>query len=280
MNVVRPAPWSEFTTPEFWNDSHISAHMLKHHLDPQSDRASRPHAFIDESVEWMTVALHLHEGDRLLDLGCGPGLYSIRLARLGIDVTGIDASERSVTFARDSAKAEGLSARFLHGNYLEADLSADYDVAILIFEDYCALSPSQRVLLLRRVHDALRPGGRLLFDVTNAARFSEFADFRAEGTNLMNGFWAPPPYHGVHERWTYPEFRLILDKYEITTSNSTKEFWNWMQCLTPEEVRSELQSAGFTAREIYGDVAGAPYDSAGPSFAVIASHSSVTRPSE
>ncbi len=156
--ATRPEPFSEFTTPEFWNDEHVSAQMLRHHLDPSSDRASRTHEFIDQSVTWMVDSLGLTVGNQLLDLGCGPGLYSIRLARLGIDVTGIDVSGRSVEYARSVAEAQGLRTRFIQGNYLETDLGSSYDVAILIFEDYCALSPAQRRMLLTRVHAALRTG--------------------------------------------------------------------------------------------------------------------------
>lgn len=73
----RPAPFSRYTTPEFWNDPHISEQMLRHHLDPQSDRASRRHDFIGRSAAWIHATLQLESGNSVLDLGCGPGLYAI-----------------------------------------------------------------------------------------------------------------------------------------------------------------------------------------------------------
>ncbi len=89
-----------YTTPEFWNDEHISAQMLRFHLDPTAEAAPRAHAFIDRSVAWLVPALGLTPGSRLLDLGCGPGLYANRIAAHGIEVVGIDVSNRSLGYAR------------------------------------------------------------------------------------------------------------------------------------------------------------------------------------
>jgi hypothetical protein len=83
----RPDPFSEYTTPEFWNDEHISRQMLRFHLDPMAEPASRAHQFIDRSVDWLIPTLGLATGSRLLDLGCGPGLYANRFAARGIRST-------------------------------------------------------------------------------------------------------------------------------------------------------------------------------------------------
>lgn len=268
-HTARPAPFSAYTTPEFWDDPHISQQLLRHHLDPTSPLASRTHAFIDRSVEWLVPALALRAGSRLLDLGCGPGLYATRLARRGIEVLGIDVSRRSLAHAREIALQESLPITLRRGSYLQADLGSGHDAAILIFEDYSALSPTQRTLLLRRVRDALVPGGRVLFDVTAAARFATVTEDRREAPNLMDGFWAATPYLGTHETWTYPDLRLVLDRYTIRSNASTREFWNWMHCLTTDEVTSEVTSAGFVPPTFHGDVAGAPYRENLDSFAAI-----------
>ncbi|SDQ15779.1 hypothetical protein SAMN04488565_0968 [Leucobacter chromiiresistens] len=49
----------------------------------------------------------------------------------------------------------------------------------------------------------------------------------------MGGFWSASPYTGRHETFAYPEERLILDRYTITTAIETRVFWNWTHCLTP-----------------------------------------------
>lgn len=265
----RPAPFSAFTTPEFWDDPHISARMLALHLDPDAEPASRPHAFVDRSVGWIVEVLDLSPGDRVLDLGCGPGLYACRLARRGIRVHGVDVSRRSVAHARSVAEAEGLDATFERADYLRTDLGQGYDAALLVYEDLCALSPGQRAVLLRATAGALRPGGALVLDVTAAPRFAREHPGSVTAPDLMDGFWAPAPYEGTHDRWTYPELRLVLDRYTIRTGAGERQFWNWLHCLEPAEVTAELTAAGLGVPELYGDVAGAPYDPASSTFAVV-----------
>jgi SAM-dependent methyltransferase len=266
----RPEPFSAYTTPDFWNDEHISARMLALHLDPLAVPASRPHEFIERSVEWLVPRLGLGPGSRLLDLGCGPGLYANRIAARGIEVVGVDASVRSLEHARAVAEAASLPATFRRADYLTDDLGGPYDAAILIYEDYCALSPAQRTTLLGTVAASVRPGGRFVFDVTATARFGSFQDAVVTATNFMDGFWAPAPYECTEETWTYPDLHLVLHRYTVVENHRTREFWNWMQCLGPGQVEGELAASGWRLSELFGDVAGAPYRAGTDTFAVLA----------
>jgi len=94
----KPAPFTP-GEPLFWDDPHISGQMLKAHLDPKTDLASRCPETIDRSVAWIVETLGLCPGDAVLDLGCGPGLYAARLAQRGLRVSGVDYSRRSIDYA-------------------------------------------------------------------------------------------------------------------------------------------------------------------------------------
>jgi SAM-dependent methyltransferase len=87
----KPEP---FTPGEklFWDDPHISKGMLATHLDPTIDLASRRPETIDRTVAWIVETLDLGPGDSVLDLGCGPGLYTQRFAQWGLRVSGMDYS--------------------------------------------------------------------------------------------------------------------------------------------------------------------------------------------
>ena len=100
-------------------------------------------------------------------------------------------------------------------------------------------------------------------------RFSQYRDAVTREPNLMDGFWAEPPYIGTHETWTYPDLHLVLDRYVIETATGERCFWNWMHCLAPHEVAAELAAAGFEEPEYFGDVAGAGFDPAATTFAVL-----------
>jgi 2-polyprenyl-3-methyl-5-hydroxy-6-metoxy-1,4-benzoquinol methylase len=83
----RPPLFSVYTAEELWTDPHLAEQMLAFHIDPSQDLASRNHAFIQRSVDWLNERFDLAVGTRVLDLGCGPGLYANTLAELGASVT-------------------------------------------------------------------------------------------------------------------------------------------------------------------------------------------------
>ena len=96
----RPVPFEDYTAAELWTDEHTSSRMLDHHLDGSSDVSSRNAEFMEKSAAWIVRRFRLAGGRSVADFGCGPGLYTTRLAESGADVTGVDFSERSLRYAR------------------------------------------------------------------------------------------------------------------------------------------------------------------------------------
>lgn len=268
--VERPAPFSRYTAEDLWTDEHTSAQMLAHHLDPIDDAASRNAAFIDRSVAWIAARFGVGAETRIADLGCGPGLYANRLARLGARVTGVDFSSRSLAHARGVAAEEGLPARYILQNYLEYRTEERYDLVMLIYCDYVVLSPAQRRTLHGVFRSILAPGGALLLDVHSLALF----DARREGVRFTphpdGGFWAPGPYHEFCQTCKYEADKIVLDKYTIVEPHRTRTVYNWFQHFTPEGLAAELAEGGLIVEETLGDVAGSPYDPAAHDLAVIA----------
>ena len=144
----RPAPFSRYTAADLWTDEHTSSKMLTFHLDGTVDVSSRKTAFIDRSVAWIISRFGLGEGKSVADFGCGPGLYTTRLASSGAAVTGIDFSKRSIQHAREPATQRELSIDYIHANYLELTFGRRFDLITMIMCDFCALSPSQRKVMI------------------------------------------------------------------------------------------------------------------------------------
>jgi 2-polyprenyl-3-methyl-5-hydroxy-6-metoxy-1,4-benzoquinol methylase len=102
--LQKPALWQRSDEP-FWDDEHISKGMLEAHLNPDWDAASRKHSYIDSSVKWLSSLIPAN--GKILDLGCGPGLYAKRFSDMGYTVTGMDFSKRSIAYAKSwDAKGE------------------------------------------------------------------------------------------------------------------------------------------------------------------------------
>ena len=114
-----PKPFEFYTAADLWTDEHTSEQMLKFHLDEGIDAASRNSSFIDRSVDWIVSHFDIGAGKKVADFGCGPGLYTTRLARRHAVVTGIDFSKRSIQYAQETADRERLPIHYVTRNYLD-----------------------------------------------------------------------------------------------------------------------------------------------------------------
>jgi SAM-dependent methyltransferase len=264
----RPTLYSRYTADALWTSPDISEMLLRFHLDGEVDVASRRTDFIDASVDWMVSTFRLGAGKRVLDLGCGPGLYTNRLARSGARVTGVDFAARSIEHARADAEREGLVVEHVLGDYLAVDLEPGVDLAIMIMCDYCALSPSQRRRLLERVGEILAPGGTFLFDVYSLAAFETWEEQVAYGPGLMDGFWSAQPYYGFLNTFRYEAERVVLEKYAIVEATGIREYLNWFAHYDVASLTAEVEAAGLQVSTVHGDVAGATFDASTPEFAV------------
>lgn len=105
------------------------------------------------------------EGLCVLDIGCGGGLVSEPLTRLGASVTGVDAAEKNIAAARAHAEAGGLQIDYRHGTAEDlAETGAQFDVVL-------ALEIVEHVADLGQFVDALSrlvsPGGLVVFSTLN-----------------------------------------------------------------------------------------------------------------
>ena len=255
---LKPAPFTP-GDPLFWDDPHISSQMLEAHLNPNTEAASRRPEMIDRSVKWLTEALGLTPGASLLDLGCGPGLYASRFARAGFKVTGVDYSRRSIAYASQYAKENGLEIIYRYENYLELPEKNQYDAAFLIYGDFCPLNPEQRARLLSNVHRALKSNGKLVLDVTTRECRMKYGN-RNNWYAVEKGFWKPGPHIVLEEGFDYPEQALWLDQYTVIEADGKVSVYrNWFQDYTPETITQELERGGFSVESLWGDLTGQPY---------------------
>ncbi|MFI2104836.1 SAM-dependent methyltransferase [Isoptericola sp. NPDC019693] len=266
----RPALYSTRTTTGLWSDPHVSERMLAAHLDPQVDLSSYRADYLESIAAWLIDRFDLDAGSTVADFGCGPGLYTTRLARTGASVTGLDVSSRSLEHARTLARTEGLSVRYLHQDYLAYRDEARYDLIIMVMRDYGALAPSERRALLDTVRTQLAPGGTFVFDVDHAPAFDAVVERATYAPDLMDGFWSAEPYFGFLNTHRYEDERVALDRYEIVEADRTRTFCNWARYFTPAELTGELAAAGLGDVEILGDLTGAPFDPTAALFAAAA----------
>lgn len=254
----KPEPFTP-GEPHFWDDPYISSQMLKAHLDPTNDLASRRPEKIQASVDWLITTLGLQAGHTVLDLGCGPGLYSARMAEKGLQVTGVDYSRRSIEYAMQYASQHRLDIDYRYQDYLTLKDDSLYDAVLLIYGDYCPLSPTQRSTLLENVRRALKPGGVFVFDVTTRTHRKIHCN-RNSWYAAEQGFWKPGPHLVLEEGFDYPEQDIYLDQATVVEQNDKITVYrNWFQDFSRQSITAELEQAGFKVLGVWNDLLGTPY---------------------
>jgi len=266
----RPKPFEFYTADELWTNEHTAEQMLQYHLNESIDVSSRRADFIDRSVEWLVSHFKVDDTTEIADFGCGPGLYSSRLAERGAKVTGVDFSENSLGYAKEAAEKKGVNIDYVQANYLHFETAKRFDLVIMIMCDFCALSPEQRKTLLAKFASFLKPGGSVLLDVYSLNMFDQKKESATYELNQMNGFWSANDYYCFVNTFKYNEERVSLDKYTIVEETQTRIVYNWLQYFSQESLQDEFEMNGFISEELYSDVAGKPFSPDSKEIAVVA----------
>lgn len=109
--------------------------------------------------------LQPQNGLKILDVGCGTGNFSIKLARMGCIVTGVDISDRMLQIARNKASAENLTAKFLTMDICSLEIEdGSFDAVISMAALEFIEKPLKAIDEMFRV---LKHGGHLLAGTIN-----------------------------------------------------------------------------------------------------------------
>ncbi len=239
-------------TAVMWTDSYISKQLLQVHLNPDVDLASRKVKTIKATVKWILKKVG-KSNLKILDLGCGPGLYSQLLAQEGHKVTGIDFSDNSIKYAIKTAKENNLEIEYHQQNYLDLEEVGKYDLVILVYTDFGVLVPEDRDTLLGNIHHALKPGGFFLFDVLNDTQL----DQRVTPNNWdlsEKGFWRDKPYLALSNSFLYPDAKAILYQHCVIEADHQEVYRFWTHFFSHEDLKGILARKHFKEIEFFEDV--------------------------
>lgn len=265
----KPGVFEHSNSPELWSNPHISKQMLKFHLDPNVDPASRNRKFMERSIEWISGKFRIGPGTRILDLGCGPGLYAIEFARRGAKVTGIDVSQNSIDYAVERAEDEGLAIEYLNADYTACTFRGKYDLVTFIYDDYCVLNRDKRKKILRKIRSALDDKGHFVLDILTDSHFGNVRERQSCVYSQSGGFWSPNEHFVFEMTHKYDREMVILEKNTVIEQDRSFSIYNYLKCFTLDEIIRELSDNGFTVNEYYSDIAGTGYKAGSSEIALI-----------
>lgn len=149
------------------------------------------------------------EGLTLLDVGCGGGLLSEPLARMGFTVTGIDAGDKNVNIARAHAEQSGVAVTYR--NTTPEALGADEMFDVVLSMEVVEHVPDVSVFL-GHVAARLKPGGAFMGATLN--RTAKAWALAVVGAEYVLG-WLPKGTHDWHKFVRPSEFAAMLRDHGV-----------------------------------------------------------------
>lgn len=208
--TIRPDEAAHFgqLAREWWNAKGPMASL--HQVNPVRLQFIR--AAVD--AHWGQAGTKPLAGKSALDVGCGAGLLCEPLARLGGDVTGVDASPENVGAASAHAEGAGLNIRYIAGELSGLDIGQFDLVTSLEVIEHVADKPA----FIASLADSLAPGGLMVLSTPNRTTAS----------------------------------RLLLVGAAEAVGYVPKGTHHWEDFITPEELNELLAEAGLEMGEPRG----------------------------
>ncbi len=253
-----PTPWSEGDNIP-WDDPGFSERMLAEHLNQEHDLASRRSETIDHHVEWIFSGVLGSRPARVLDLACGPGLYTVRLARIGCECVGIDFSPASIRHARDIAATEA----HLPCTYHQADLrdglfGRGFDLVMMAYGQFNVFPRGRGLEILKRAHDALKPGGLLLLELQSLEQIQHGGEKAPSWYSARSGLFSEAPHLVLQENFWHVDAKASTTRFVIIDgqTGTVSSYALSNEAYTENELTDALRSAGFKDTERFPSLSG------------------------
>ncbi len=121
----------------------------------------------DVEVAALVRLLELDRPMKILDLACGFGRHTNRLAALGHQMTGVDLTPGFIELARQDAARRNVQVDYYQGDMRQIDYENEFDRVMLIFTAFGYFEDNENLLVVQKIAKALKPGGLLVFDSIN-----------------------------------------------------------------------------------------------------------------
>lgn len=228
-----------------WDDPDFSRRMLENHLSQEHDWASRRQEIITKHTTYITK--HLNLGARILDMGCGPGLYTQRLAESGFHCVGVDFSPASIEYAKQQAISSSLDIDYVLRDIREYRNDTPFDCIYMTFGEFNVFTRQDGAAIVENCSRMLRKGGTFILEAHTYEAVREIGTAPAAWQRVASGLFSENPYLCLQENTWNIEDSSALSRYFIIDAASAivQQYASFTQAYTFDEYSGMLDMAGF-----------------------------------
>jgi len=255
-----PEPWEEGEKIP-WHEPAFSQRMLKEHLSQKHNAASRKLKIIEQHVHWLHHTILQNKPSNILDLGCGPGLYTQRLAALGHRCLGLDFSPASIAYAK-SQVTDDLALEYRLGDIRKEAFGIDFDLILLVFGEFNVFRIEDAERILCKAYDALSPNGTLVLEVQALEALRKESQLPATWRRLKQGLFSEHPHLWLEEHFWHEEHSIATTRHIIVhTDGKCQRYTTSSQAYSDEEYERFMKRIGFTKVRSYASLTGQTHNS-------------------
>ncbi len=205
----------------------------------------------EAEVEFIEQALGLTEPSDVLDLCCGPGRHSVRLARRGHRVTGVDISAYNLEKAAEQAAEFGVDVVWREADMRETGLAgSSQDAVINIFTAFGYFDDEGNQRVLEEIARVLRPGGGFLIELINRDSLMRRFEARSSGRRRDGRL-------GVEEREFDAVAGTITARWEVALDDGERiSHSHTVRTYTLQELELRMAQSGLEVEEAWGGLDG------------------------
>jgi ubiquinone/menaquinone biosynthesis C-methylase UbiE len=192
--------------------------------------------------------LNIQRGETLLDVCCGYGRHSLTFAeKYGLTVTGIDVSPGLINAAKRFAVEKKLNITFEKKHAAELSGKSVFNIVIIADNSLSLIAPDKAPLVLKKIHKALKNGGRLLLDLDNKPYNCRHGNYITHWHKYTGGLVLQEIY--FHED-TSVEVCCDIDFKK--DAEAADEFIMFKRIYTQNEIKKLLADNGFKVTGVFG----------------------------
>lgn len=254
---IPPLPWVEGEKIP-WDEAEFSQRMLQEHLSQAHNAASRRTELIEQHINWLHTEILAGEATRILDLGCGPGLYTNRLAQLGHQCVGIDYGPVSISYAKQQADEQGLLGQYSLADIREAPFGTGYGLVMMIHGELNVFRPAAAKRILSKSFQALKPGGKLVLEVHPLAVVREIGERGSRWYSSSSGLFSAVPHLYLQEAYWDEAQQVTTERYYILEAQdqTVKRYAASMQGYSDSDYSKLLSECGYQVVAVHPSLCG------------------------
>ncbi len=237
-------------------------------------RSSRPREWFDDDAFWREtypfmfpperfeaapaeiaalLKLAKPRGKAVLDLCSGPGRAAVELAKRGYRVTGVDRTRFLMDKAKARAKAAKVKVEWVASDMRDFVRTAAFDLALSLFTSFGYFDEKgEDLLVLRNVHESLKPGGVFVIELNGKERLAKIFQ-PTTSQRLPGGGWLVER-HEIFDSWT-----RIRNEWVVIKDGKSRTFRFHHTVYSGQELKDRLETAGFADIQLFGSLAGGEY---------------------